>query len=509
MHLSRFGRVAVALTALTGSLLIGPTTVAQADSAVQPLNSSLVITGAGWGHGKGLSQYGAWGAADAGLTHKQILAFYYPKTTIGTLKSGNTIRVWITADKDGDLQVAPASGLRIYDSAGTTLTLPTASSYKRWRISRSGSNRVLHYLNSSKKWVAYKVKLAPKRMWTFANSKTGYVTVVMPDSSTRQYRDAVTLRLYGSSARTTNVVKMESYLRGVVPAEMPTSWHAQAVRAQAVAARSYSARFQVSPQTSVYDLCDTAACQVYRGKSAETSGGDAAVKATANQVVKYGKSIALTMFSSSNGGHSADGGLPYLVAKSDPYDGRMRNQSWSKFVSTAAVQSAYSSVGALSSVRVSKRDGDGRWGGRVDAVVITGSRGSVTVSGGAFKSAFGLRERLFAVYAGYKPGTANSDRWQNKEGGTTGRLGAPIANEASVAGGLTARFSKGDLYWSKLTGSRLLTGSVATAYRSAGGPSGKLGFPLADQRKSGSATIADFQKGRISCVSTCKVSTSR
>ena len=501
MHLVRTGRVAAVLTALVGSTLIAPTTQAVADAAVRPLNSYLVITGAGWGHGRGMSQYGAYGAADAGLNHKQILQFYYPKTSLGSLTSGNTIRVWISSDDDAKLQVTPAAGLRVRDSAGTSCALPTSSGYKRWRISRSGSKRVLHYLNAKGVWVKRTLKLSATRVWTFDNPTKGYVTVVLPGGSTRQLRQRVALRFYGSSARTVNTLTMENYLRGVVPSEMPTSWPAQAVRAQAVAARSYAARFQLAPRTSVYDLCDTAACQVYRGRGAETSGGNAAVAATANKVVKYGNSIALTMFSSSNGGHSADGGLPYLVAKADPYDGRMRNQAWSRFVSAASVQKQYPTIGSLVSVTVTRRDGEGGWGGRAEAVLITGSKGSLTVSGGAFKDAFGLRERLFAVFSGLKPGTANSDRWQGDEGGTTGRLGAPTANEVAVRGGLAARFAKGDLYWSKATKSRLLTGRVAAAFRGAGGPAGPLGFPIADGHTSGTSTVAAFENGRISCPS--------
>ena len=499
MNLAHTSRVAAVVLAVGASVLTGPAQLALADAAVKPLNSYLVVTGAGWGHGKGMSQYGAWGAADAGLSHQKILAFYYPGTTIGKLAPGNTIRVWISADTDKMLNVMPSSGQRVRDSAGHSYNLPIGSKYRQWRIKRSGSKRVLQYLNAKSAWVTRSTKLTATRLWTVDNPTRGIVTVRLPGKVDRDYRSKVALRFYGSGARSVNTVSMENYVRGVVPREMPTSWHAEAVQAQAVAARSYAARFRLSPQSSVYDLCDTTYCQVYGGQDAESSGGNAAVTATANQVVKSGRAIALTMFSSSNGGHSADGGLPYLVAKADPYDGRMRNQAWSAFLSASRIQNAYPSIGTFSSVRVSARDGDGRWGGRADTVVITGSKRSVSVTGGAFKSKFGLKERLFGVFAGLKPGTANSHRWQNVEGGTTGRLGAPIANEVSVKGGLAARFAKGDLYWSKESGSRLLTGAVASAYRSAGGPASGLGFPVADVKTSGSSTLGVFEQGRITC----------
>ncbi|HOQ53404.1 MAG TPA: SpoIID/LytB domain-containing protein [Micropruina sp.] len=494
-----FAAVATALALVTAGLSAASPTADAAETAVRPLNGYLVVTGAGWGHGKGMSQYGAYGAADAGLSHEKILSFYYPGTTLKKLAGGTTLRVWITADNDKTLNVVPSAGQRVRDAAGHTYTLPTGSKYRQWRIKRSGSKRVLQYLNSKSAWVTRTTTLTTTRVWSIDNPSRGLVTVRLPGGRNRDYRGKLALRFFGSGARTVNTVTMESYLRGVVPREMPTSWHAEAVQAQAVAARSYAARFQRSPQGSVYDLCDTAACQVYGGQDDETSGGNAAVAATANRVVTYRGAVALTMFSSSNGGHSADGGLPYLVAKADPYDGRMHNQAWSIFLSAARIKSAYPSIGTLSSVRVSARDGHGWWGGRADSVVIAGSKSSLTVTGGAFKRTFGLKERLFGVFAGLKPGTANSDRWQNVEGGTTGSLGAPIANEVAVAGGLAARFSKGDLYWSKATGSRRLNGRLATAYRSAGGPASALGFPVADGAASGSSVVGVFQHGVIRC----------
>ncbi len=486
----------VATLTLTGGLSLAPLPTEAVEVATTPVNATIVVTGAGWGHGKGMSQYGAWGAADAGLSHQKILAFYYPGTKIAKLKSGNTIRVWITADKDNTLNVMPKSGLRVRDSAGHSYTLPSGSAYKQWRIKRSGSKRVLQYLNSKGSWVTRGTSLtATGRVWTFDSPKRGIVKVRLPGSKNRDYRGGVALRFYGSGARTVNTVTMENYLRGVVPREMPTSWHAEAVRAQSVAARSYAARSQLSPTTAIYDICDTSACQVYGGQDDESSGGNSAVAATKDEILKAGSTIALTMFSSSNGGYSASGGTSYLVAKRDPYDARMRNPKWSKWLTSSAIQSAYPSIGTFRSIQVTQRDGDGPWGGRADQVTITGSKGTVRVTGGSFKSKFGLKERLFGVFGGLKPGTGNNDRWQGDLGGTTGRLGGPSASERVVAGGLYAQFEGGELYWSKATGSRLLTGKVADAYRKAGGPSGKLGFPTADA----TSATGKFQKGTINC----------
>ena len=441
--LARTAIAAIGVAALTAGV-VGPALPAHADAAVSPRSSAITIVGAGWGHGKGMSQYGAYGAATKGLKYDEIIDFYYPGTKLDELPSGNIVRVWITADTDNALHFRAVSGQKIVDSTGKSLTLPYSSKYTKWRISRSGKNRVLYYRNTSGKYVKYTTKLMPTRVWYVQNPKTGTVKLAMPNGDTRTYRGKLSLRLSGSTAKTINLVSMESYLRGVVPAEMPASWSAEAVKAQSVAARTYAAKLRSTVSSSaIYDLCDTSACQVYKGVAAEYSSSDKAIAATADKVVEYKGKLALTMFSSSNGGWSASAGpdYPYLTAKKDPYDGVKRDQTWSVTLSSSKIQKAYSSVGTLKSVQISDRDGDGTYGGRVEKVKITGSKGSVTVTGGAFKSKFGLKERLFKFVGGSDPSTttANYLRWQALGGGASD-LDTPVAAEKVVAGGSVLAF---------------------------------------------------------------------
>jgi SpoIID/LytB domain protein len=511
-------RVATLLTALgtAAAGAVATATPAHADPSVAPLNGNIVVTGRGWGHGIGMSQYGAWGAAVSGLSYDEILDFYYQGTSLGDLTAGNTIRVWISSDNDNRLNVSPASGLRISDSSGAIWTVPTGTAYKEWRISRSGDYRVLHYKKADGTWVKKTTTLSSSRNWTLDNPSSGYVIVRLPNGTSRDLRQKVALRFSGTGAKTVNSLTMEHYLKSVVPAEMPASWHLEALKAQSVAARSYAARTRANSTNPIYDICDTSYCQVYRGLASRSGSTrtlneypttNVAISETTDEVVKAGSSIALTMFSSSNGGHAASGGTSYLVAHPDPHDARMRNPAWSKSLTAGTVQNAYPAIGTLRSVQVVSRDGDGPWGGRATSVKIVGSSSSVTLTGGQFKSRFGLKERLFLIVGGLKAGTGNYDRWQSL-GGTPSWVGAPTASERVVNSGLAATFEGADLFWSAATGSRYLTGDARAAYRSLGGPASALKFPKTDTAATTTGTVTDFQLGRITCTTgeECEVS---
>ena len=134
---------------------------------------------------------------------------------------------------------------------------------------------------------------------------------------------------------TINALPLDDYVKGVVPREMPTSWETAAVRAQAVAARTYAAFDRAAHSTRSYHTCDTTSCQVYGGLAAEDSRGNAAVAATQYQVLTYRGSPAFTQFSSSSGGWLSAGSRPYLVAKADKYDALSGNpnHTWNTTVS--------------------------------------------------------------------------------------------------------------------------------------------------------------------------------
>jgi SpoIID/LytB domain protein len=207
---------------------------------------------------------------------------------------------------------------------------------------------------------------------------------------------AVTLQ--SGALEAVNVVDVEKYLRDVVPAEMPALWPVRALQVQAVASRSYAWFGLKHPKASWFDVDGDTRDQAYGGMAAEAGRSTQAVQATAGEVVVGKKRHPIfAQYASSDGGWTAAGSQPYLPAKPDPYDGAIPSDAhaWSTTISAKSLQSAYPSIGALENLTITRRDGNGVWGGRVLGLTLSGSNGSVDLSGTAFEAGFGLRSVWF------------------------------------------------------------------------------------------------------------------
>jgi len=394
----------VAATALVASV------PAQASEVYpRPWDNVVTLSGHGFGHGHGMSQWGAYGAAQVGkLSWQRILAFYYPGTALSNI--GNTnIRVRLDAVGSGILYVPNAAGLRLASSGRAPVALKQVNAagqpvtrYLVRPLSTTGKLRV-EALSSPKAglpatWVLYQDVTSPA---IFSNPTRGNLVDVLLKSGTRRtYRGSLFANwLTASTIRPVNALPMESYLRAVVPAEMPSSWHPNALAAQAVAARSYANQNRSSAPTGrTYDTCDTTSCQMYSGVPAEAASSDAAIAATAGQALTYLGKPAFTQFGAANGGWTAAGSQPYLVAKADPYDGAIPNSanSWTNSISVASIQARWgSTIGTYRELRIISRDGHGQWGGRVLQAQVVGSLGSVSITGAEFRTAFQLRSEWF------------------------------------------------------------------------------------------------------------------
>jgi SpoIID/LytB domain protein len=289
------------------------------------------------------------------------------------------------------------------------------------------------------------------------------------------------------------VVSMDQYIYGVVPDEMPASWQPEAIKAQAVAARTYAAWSRDQHASRYYQICDTTSCQVYGGVAGEDARSNAAVRATAREILTYAGKAAFTQFGSSSGGWTSPGSFPYLTAQADPYDDFAGNpvHDWSTTLNAATLERGYPSIGTLRRVVVVSRDGRGESNGRVTGVVLEGTRSSVSLTGDRFRSVTGLRTTWFTVDP-----TPIISRW-TAIGGDTSVVGAVASGEYKVSHGAAQNFARGRIYQSAATGSRELYGPVLDGYQDAGGPGSRLGLPITPVQSRQPGSRAKFQNGVV------------
>lgn len=230
----------------------------------------------------------------------------------------------------------------------------------------------------------------------------------------RRYRGALRVEATPGGARVINLVDLEDYLRGVVPAEMQASWPLEALKAQAVAARSYTLG-ALDPR-SPWDVCASRECQVYRGADAEHPRSDAAVRDTEGVVLSWNGDVARAYYHADSGGVIASSAevwgaaVPYLSVRRD-VGVASPHRGWSLRLDPATVAATLAetgrSVGTPQAVRVTATSASGR----VAEAEVRGTAGSVRVSGPAWTRlarAWGLKSTRFHM-AG--PLIAVGDGW--------------------------------------------------------------------------------------------------
>lgn len=380
--------VALAVTAL----LVVPAAPAAADDPYPVEDGDVItITGDGSGHGRGMSQYGAYSAGRNGVNYREILSTYYPKTRVRQL--GGSLEVLVSDDDDNDLVVQDLDGLKVRAVNARRTWQPSEPRATRWRIKPNvqGVNVVSYFAGSWRTWrkirgdVEFSAGSKPLALTT-PDGRVSYRGVLR--SSVDDVDDRVTV----------NVVRLEDYVRGVVPSEMQAGWPQQALRSQAVASRTYGAWRRTRPLDVAYDICDTALCQVYGGASAETTATDRAVRGTEKQVLTFRRKPIFAEFSASNGGHTVDGGRPYLPARPDPYEGTSADYyGWTVEITSEQMEAEYD-YDNLVSIAIEERDGLGPRGGRVLQVRVTAESGFTdTITGEDFRRDWNLPSTLFTI----------------------------------------------------------------------------------------------------------------
>jgi stage II sporulation protein D len=287
-------RRVLAVVTLAAALAAATTSAAP---SVPP--ATFVLAGGGWGHGVGMSQWGAFGQAKAGRDYRQILATYYRGTEMSAAPDTLLERVRVLV-ADGLGTATVENVLAVFDADGKRYPIPDGKL-------------------SVKPDLKLPVGKAGKRI-----ALPGPVTIRAAQGSFLGFRDKEfrgDLRVDNVSGRIqlVNVVGLEAYLLGVVPGEMPRDWPLDALKAQAVAARTYAV-----------------------GHDSEAPGPTQAVRDTRGEILTYGGAPAQTFYFSSSGGRTISAldafgmELPYLVAVDDPWDSVSPNHAWPPRLLTGA-----------------------------------------------------------------------------------------------------------------------------------------------------------------------------
>jgi SpoIID/LytB domain protein len=332
-----------------------------------PASSVVVFSGHGWGHGLGLSQWGALGYAKHGWTFDRILAHYYTGTTLGPAPV-STVRVLLASAKT--VKIESTTPWTVTDAAGAKLALEPGP-------------------------LVFKAKLAlvdhPELQppFTFVSKQPLLVGKV-------PYRGKLNVSSDGKLVQVIDTLGLESYLKGVVPAEMPSAWPPEALKAQAVAARSYALANMTTGRA--FDLYGDTRSQVFGGVKVENAATSAAVDATKGQVVLYKGKVADTLFFSTSGGRTASAlestglNVPYLVPVADPYDSASPYHDWGPVLLDASiVAKQFKLASPIADLQTTTGPS-----GRVKSLnVVSDDDSQVTLTGNQVRGALELRSTWF------------------------------------------------------------------------------------------------------------------
>lgn len=374
--------------------------------------ATLEVAGLGFGHGRGMGQWGAFGYATLyGWGYQQILSHFYGGARLGQLNSEPDVTVSLSEAGPGPLRAEALSGAELVVAASGAAVVSAPAIQV---VDADGTDAIYTAPGCQGPW---KLRAKSTSAVTVASSADGagppsaaslgasMVDLCLPVVGYRIYQGDI---VAGAGGLVDNIVPLEEYLDGVVPAESPAVWSAAggeaALEAQAVAARSYA----VAAIRANGAICDTALCQVYEGWPVPYGPtADQAVQATAGQVLfcRAGSTcgpagtVASAEYSASSGGYTAGGTFPAVPDLGDAVAANPVH-SWVTQVAVSRLEDMFPSIGSFVRAEVTRRNGLGQWGGRAEDVLLVGSAGEVALRGDQFAADLGLRSDWFRFYGG-------------------------------------------------------------------------------------------------------------
>lgn len=446
----------VASSVLPGADSPGPAGSTPAGTSAPPSTAPpehfVVIQGRGFGHGRGLGQWGAFGyARDRGWNYRQILDHFYGGTAAGAVSPQSAIGVRLAALDGKALAVYQPKGRAYTAIEGQPgFTLPPSMAGAQSDVAGLGVQAAVTVASGTSEppptvpplltgapaavrielvaggfqisdgpscngpWIprplvvtrSVTVSAGPADPAVDADEPAEMLQICEGKNGRHVYRGDLLTVDTKPGQKTVNLVGLDAYLRGVVPREIAASWGdtaLEAVKAQAVAARSYAA---AEKRSSVSNTCDTTACQVYGGRgryagnqftSLEDPRTDRAVAETANEIrvdPKSGTPIR-TEFSASTGGFTAPGVFPPVLDEGDLVSNNP-NRSWTVRLKASRLEKGRK-LGSLVSITVASRDGFGEGGGRATKVAMTFINGTASMTGNELMHTFSLRSSWFDI----------------------------------------------------------------------------------------------------------------
>jgi stage II sporulation protein D len=382
--------------------------------------TTFTIRGAGFGHGVGMSQYGAMGYAEHGRGAAEILAHYYSGTALGTTDPNAKVRIQLVADTSS----ARISGAR---QAGSRKLDPA----KTYVVKRRGLTQV-DLSSGGRRLATFTAPLqvaGDERSGDEASGRGSGVTALGGVGSYRGVLAFAPTVLKGISV--INAVGLDEYLQGVVPAESPASWPAEALKAQAIAARTYAI---TTAKSADFDHYADTRSQVYKGVGIETASTNQAVAATRGQIVTYNGQPVVTYFFSTSGGRTeaventtlGTEPKPWLKSVEDEFDGVSPRHRWTtKLTMKSAARKLGGLVqGSFKGIRVTKRGASPR----IMTAEVVGSRGVTPTDGATLRARLGL----FDTWAYFTAISGEKEKAPAVEGDPSGGATIPPRSFAFV-----------------------------------------------------------------------------
>jgi SpoIID/LytB domain protein len=472
--------------------------------------STYTFRGRGWGHGLGMSQWGARGLAAKGKTASSILKHYYSRTIVESKPVPSSIRVGLLQER-AEIWIEGDGRFDLHDRNGARRASGQAG--ERWRVVPYSTGRLAVFRPGSGRAVfttGVPVTVRWEQYGTLLKlPQTGYTY--------KRGRLDVDVNPTTDKSRAILIVGFEAYLYGL--GEMPSSWHTEALEAQAIAGRTYALEkvLRLGQQRPVCNcgVYASTADQAYVGRQHEVQRWTDAVKNTAGLVVTYADKPIQALYSSSSGGYTEHneyvfGGspLPYLRGKCDPgdyYGGDNPHSNWTVRMTDDQVSEEMKDAGRYVGLvvdidYVAPRGVSGRLTPMTDiddgGVRVEGTRGTQRMSGGTFRSILGLKSSLvhYHIYGGIRvrydllscrPGLpkGNEFTWRDLSGTDRGRA------QNFVSGRLFYNRSTGKVFWTM--------GAILKHYDYRRSKGQDLGLPITDEISVPGGRASYFERGRI------------